>query len=340
MPELPTLLIVTNKADPHADEVIRLCAGRQSVRPLRLNTNEFATNVRFAFRWDADGTPVLPRLTMLDSQRSTERVDVAWWRKPAPLQAAPALQDPEAIRVAVEESESLLRSLDAPFPHAAWVNHPQAMSAASRKLRQIRVAREHGLLVPETLVTNCRRDILDFVRDHRRCVIKPLAAGAFMHEGRSWGLFTSTIALEEAERFVDAAELAPVMLQRQVDKERELRITVIGERLFACEIETRHLDDHAARTDWRTIEPERIPHRITTISDELTTALRGMLRHYTLNYGAFDVIQEPDGRYWFLELNPNGQYLWVELMTGAPMSLAMVELIETLTLKTSQSPGS
>ncbi len=55
-----------------------------------------------------------------------------------------------------------------------------------------------------------------------------------------------------------------------------------------------------------------------------------MLKHYNLNYGAFDVIQESDGRYYFLELNPNGQYLWIELITGAPMSEAMASLIEKL----------
>jgi len=67
-----------------------------------------------------------------------------------------------------------------------------------------------------------------------------------------------------------------------------------------------------------------------TVPTSLSCALLVILRHYGLNYGAFDVIQEPDGRYYFLELNPNGQYLWIELLTGAPMSLAMVELIEHL----------
>lgn len=330
MPPPPTLLIVTNKADPHADEVIRLCAERSAIRPLRLNTDGFATNVRFGFRWDESGTPIMSQLAMRDSGLGAEHVDVVWWRKPAPIQASPALTDPEVIRVAAEESESLLRSLDAPFPEAAWVNHPQAMSGASRKLRQIRVARELGLLIPETVVTNRGQDVLDFIRCHRRCIIKPLAAGAFMHDGQSWGLFTNVISLEDAERVLDSAELAPVMVQRQVEKHRELRITIIGEQLFACVIETRATESRAAQIDWRAIAPERLPHRLTPIPQELETALRGMLRHYGLNYGAFDVIQEPDGRYWFLELNPNGQYLWVELMTGAPMSLAMVALIETL----------
>jgi glutathione synthase/RimK-type ligase-like ATP-grasp enzyme len=201
---------------------------------------------------------------------------------------------------------------------------------ASRKLRQIQVAAAAGLSIPETIVTNSGTDVVDFVKQYRRCIIKPLSAGSFVYEGKQWGLFTHQLKLTDLEALLDMVGYAPVMVQRELEKYQELRITIIGDKVFPCAIDTSTSDFQDVRTDWRVIAPEKIPHSLVTIPVSLSHALCSILAHYGLNYGAFDVIQEPDGRYYFLELNPNGQYLWIELLTGAPLSVAMVELIEGL----------
>lgn len=328
--EPSVLLIVTNKADPHADEVIRILSTRRIVRPVRVNTDDYFSNCYYAYRWEADGQPIKSNLSILDSGLSIENVDVAWWRKPSPLQPPPDLSHPEAIRVALEEGEAFLRCLDAPFLNLTWVSHPDLMRAASRKLQQFNVARAFGLSVPETVVTNRSQEVAEFIREYGRCIIKPIAAGAFIYGGKSWGIFTSRITLDEIEAGMTSVEYAPVMIQRELEKHLELRITIIGDSVFSCAIDTRGIEHSDVRTDWRVIEPESLPHSLVSIPDSLSNALKGMLKHYNLNYGAFDVIQESDGRYYFLELNPNGQYLWIELITGAPMSEAMASLIEKL----------
>ena len=66
---------------------------------------------------------------------------------------------------------------------------------------------------------------------------------------------------------------------------------------------------------------------MVSLPPEIETALKTMLTQYGLRFGAFDMIVTPDGEYVFLELNPNGQWLWIETITGAPMSRAIADLL-------------
>ena len=96
-------------------------------------------------------------------------------------------------------------------------------------------------------------------------------------------------------------------------------------RVFCCRIDSQAVS--GAGTDWRQADPFTIPHRIVDLDPTVEAALRRMLAQYGLHYGAIDMIVTPDGEYVFLELNPNGQWLWIELITGAPMAEAMTDLL-------------
>jgi glutathione synthase/RimK-type ligase-like ATP-grasp enzyme len=326
----PVLLIVTAKSDTHADYVIRACEQRGTLLPVRLNSDDFLENACYSFRWDAAGALTRSQLALQDSGRAIETVAVAWWRKPDQMTPPAALCHPEAVRFAQEEGEMLLRCSDALFDDIAWVNHPQAIAASGRKLRQIRVAQSLGLRVPETIVSNQPQELLAFLRAHDRCIIKAIEFGGFRHEGRPWGTYTSAITVEQAQGMLASMPLAPVMLQRAISKQRELRVTVIGAQVFACAIAAQESAHAAVQADWRVANPKDLPHSLVALPGWLEEALVAMLRHYGLHFGAFDLIQEPDGSYAFLELNPNGQYLWIELLTGAPLTAALVTLMEQL----------
>ena len=51
------------------------------------------------------------------------------------------------------------------------------------------------------------------------------------------------------------------------------------------------------------------------------------LKRQNMLFGAFDIIVTPDGEYVFLENNPFGQYLWLEVETGLPLSEEMAHLL-------------
>ena len=99
----------------------------------------------------------------------------------------------------------------------------------------------------------------------------------------------------------------------------------MGDAVFCCRIDSQ--STAGAETDWRMVTPDKIEHRLIELDPATTGRLKEMLRLYGLRFGAFDLIVTPQGEVVFLELNPNGQWLWIELMTGAPMTAAMTDLL-------------
>jgi glutathione synthase/RimK-type ligase-like ATP-grasp enzyme len=50
-------------------------------------------------------------------------------------------------------------------------------------------------------------------------------------------------------------------------------------------------------------------------------------KHYSLQYGAFDLVERPDGSIVFLEINAAGQFMWLEEKLGLPISAAIADCL-------------
>lgn len=104
----------------------------------------------------------------------------------------------------------------------------------------------------------------------------------------------------------------PTLFQEFVETKRELRITCVGERIFACRIEPRPGD--LTSDDYR-FDTKNLTH-VACECPELRNKLHAYMRAFGLNFGCFDVVVSASGEAVFLDCNPNGQSLWVEVLTG------------------------
>ena len=302
-----TVLIVTCADDVHADAFV---ARVEQMRPewtiVRAHTLDMSTNWSFRFEFSASGQ-VHTDLSVLDSGREIVEADVIWWRKPDNPRSHPSLTDPSALECSRQEYRELMHSLRGCFPNATWVNDYWQMAQYSGKLNQIEIARANGLLIPDTLVTSRAEDLRTFAQRFAQVVAKPLYFSGFLHAGQQYACWTNILSADELERMTDMdLAMAPMMVQRRLRKALELRVTVIGGEVFPCAISTSH--DSIEGIDWRIRDVEQLPHRLVTIPDRVTDGLRGVLRHMGLHFGAFDLILDEDGEYYFLEINPNGQF--------------------------------
>ncbi|KKR06259.1 MAG: RimK domain protein ATP-grasp [candidate division WS6 bacterium GW2011_GWF2_39_15] len=115
--------------------------------------------------------------------------------------------------------------------------------------------------------------------------------------------------------------LTPMIFQQLIHKAYDLRVTVIGKKVFGCKIVSEKMD-------WRTAQSE--PETLYTpfdLSDEITSKCLLMNQQLGLNFGAYDFAYSNDGKLVFLEINPNGQWGFVEDRTGLPLSKAMAEVL-------------
>jgi len=230
---------------------------------------------------------------------------------------------PASQREAVRWSDS-----DAPQCDA-WLSLPASGQApsAENKLHQLSVAGRLGLAVPRTLVTNSPERFLDFYEacggeliSKRAVDLVPRVGGAMTRP------FTVSVERRNAANH-RAVRHGPVLFQEKVPKRVELRVTVVGARVFAAEI--RSQDSQRQQTDWRH-RPEYGQSRFYAVHTLPTNVERqcvDVVKALNLTFGAIDLILTPDDKYVFLEVNSNGQWAYIEDMLGLPISEAIAELL-------------
>lgn len=197
------------------------------------------------------------------------------------------------------------------------MSHPAAVQAAESKILQLTVARSLSFSFPDTLISNDPERIRSFFETHQGAVIaKPLRMGYFDygHEQRA----TYTTALTADDLTDDGAlAAAPVIYQKLIPKQCDIRITVVGDRVFGAAIDSQ--PTASARIDWRRADVE-LPHHVHDLPEGVQEACLQLMRRLGLVFGALDFVLTPDGEYVFLEVNASGQWLWLEDKLGFPIA--------------------
>jgi ATP-grasp ribosomal peptide maturase len=200
-----------------------------------------------------------------------------------------------------------------------WINHPGAQADADYKPRQLRTAASCGLEVPDTLITSDPAEARAFAAAGPT-VIKPLGM-IMLIDGADTSIGHTHLLTDDDLADLSGIELGPHMLQRWVDKEHEIRLTVVGEELFAAQIRA---GTQETRIDWRR-DSSALTYTVSEIPPEVRAGVLGYLKALGLRFAAFDFVVRPDDRWVFLEANTAGQYGWIEHETGAPISRALAD---------------
>jgi len=127
--------------------------------------------------------------------------------------------------------------------------------------------------------------------------------------------------LAEHLEHVETAKLCPAIYQELIDKACDVRVTVVGEEMFVAEIDSQ--TDPAAMIDWRHTTNPMLPHRRAGLPSAIEDGIRRLLQALNLQFGACDLARDHMGNYHFLEVNPNGQWLWIEDQLGYEISSAV-----------------
>lgn len=318
------ILVVSYPGEDHTAAVVdRLReAGREVVQ---IDLADYPAGAGVAFEYHGDGGEWL--LGTTDGAVDLKRCQAVWWRRVRPFAVDPVVTGAEDRAFAMSETQQaiggVLTSLTCP-----WMNPSSADEAAHRKPLQWSVARSVGLSVPRTLVTSRVDRAREFVRELgcSRTVFKPFLA---VHQ--SW---RETRLVGEADlRQLDSVRLAPVIFQEFVPGV-DLRVTIVGDTVLAAEIDA---TETIYPVDMRMVVGDaRV--RDVTLPTPLGDALLRLMRRLGLVYGAIDLRRRSDGEYRFLEVNPAGQWLFVEQRTGLPITEAVAtKLMELASLGARQA---
>ncbi|HSP59660.1 MAG TPA: hypothetical protein VLO09_01240 [Ornithinimicrobium sp.] len=235
-----------------------------------------------------------------------------WWRRPQPFTLDDRVTRSEDRHFALGETAAMVAGLWACLD-AHWVNDPMRDEAASAKMLQLKVAAACGLTVPRTCMTNDpdrARDFLHAVRG--RAVFKPFSATP-----STWR--ETRPVLEADTALLGNVALAPVIFQERIDGGVDVRVTSVGGRQFPARIE---VSDARFEYDVR-LDTEGARITACDLPPEVAAGLGRLMDRLGIVYGAADFRVAPDGRLVFLEVNPAGQWLFVEIATGQPITEAL-----------------
>ncbi|MEU4231625.1 MvdC/MvdD family ATP grasp protein [Nonomuraea sp. NPDC026600] len=307
-----TVMILTQEFDVTADCVVKVLSQREDVEVFRYDTSYFPVDSCLSYA--STGSGWLTELT--DYKYAERRLDLEtvrsiWYRRPTDFRAADFLSAPHR-EFALSESRHAVGGIMLGLP-TLWVNRPDHEARADYKPFQLRLAQELGLRIPDTLISNDPARVRAFYEQcDGRMIYKALNSGLIEDPG-GWpgGLLTSDVT-SLPDELLQRARYAPGIYQRRVDKAYDLRITVIGDSVTTVRVDTTPADGSPAATDWRGSVESDATWTLATLPGQVEAALGRLMGALRLNYGAVDMAVTEAGEYYFFEVNPSGQFAWLD----------------------------
>ena len=293
----PQVLILSSLFDFSTD-LVALQLQKNGVPFVRLNREQLADH-----RITLD--PLVPDLRITGPAGTHylgSNLGAVWFRQPVFLRNTPSV--PLSAEEQLERSQwiAFLRSLSV-FGNAAWMNSPAATYLAESKPYQLSVAAHCGFAVPATLATN---DV-NFIRQRfpRRLVVKSLDT-VLLRDGEDC-LFTYTTVSSSSELTDSAVCTAPLLAQHALETKTDIRVTVIGDKLFSVRIRSRGM---GIPGDWRVIPKEDLEYQDIDLDEITTRQCCKLTRNLGLTFSAIDLVETKDGIF-FIEVNPTGEWGWL-----------------------------
>ena len=305
-----TILVITSLPDPHVEMVRKHFSSEVDV--MVFDPRVLALSGSFTLSGNG----------FLSALGGSRPISV-WYRKPkyVPETELEKMGIPKdyipAIASLHEDGFSLIQEA---YPESLWVSKPAAIKRASNKLLQVLIAKKIGFAVPETIFSTDSVEIEGLRGRVGDIVMKPLGRPFANINGIPSWFFATVIPVDQTMDY-EGLGLTPMIFQQLINKLYDLRVTIIGNKVFGCKI----VSD---QVDWRTAQskPETI-YTLFELDNNISEKCLLMNQQLDLNFGAYDFAYSKEGEYVFLEINPNGQWGFVEDKTGLPLSKAMAKLL-------------
>jgi len=302
------ILVITGQNDRHADFICQ----KLKQKHFRLNTNLLR---EMSYYLNAvDGKLFINRQELADD------IETVWFRRPF----IPRLenQDNGVQEFYQNEWTAFLDNLWTTF-NCRWISPIESLTKAKNKFSQLRQAKQVGLKIPETLISNDLLKIKDFFEKTKGQVLVKSLKTQIIEENECLALIRAK-KLRKQDLKNPALYFTPIIFQEILPRQMEIRIVAMGEKLFAFGIRPK---TNKKYIDIKRHSLESLEHFPYELSKDLEIKIKALLKSYNLPFSSMDFILTPGGEEFFLDLNPNGQWLWLEFMTKVPLSDYFVEFL-------------
>jgi len=324
------ILLITNKDDVTTDFVVNRL-NKIGAAYYRLNTEDLVSSVGVNLDIGEN------KYMLIDHQRnqklSLSSVKSVYYRRPGlPEMNVGSLSEGE-VEFVNREAAYVLEGIYKILNDRFWISPVTSIREAENKIYQLLVARDIGFEIPKSLITTLQDKAEAFLEGLKGdCVIKPIRNGKVDDLGNPMVVFTSLITADDIG-LLDGVNDCPTFLQSKIEKVADIRVTVVGKRVFPARIHSQEFQE--TMIDWRKGENAKIRHERIQLPSEIEGKCIELTERLGLHFGAIDFVLDKRMRYVFLEINPNGQWGWIEKRLGYDISGEIVNLL----LKGAQTNG-
>lgn len=322
MNDASTMLLLSHGGEPFCTERVAGALRARGYEPLRLDTDAFPSSLSLSAELGPDAQPRL----LLD-QRELDVAAVWLWRLwPPHIDAAVDAAHRDAI---MRESSTTLRGLLDLLHARPWIDAIDPNRCAENKTRQLRLAAQLGLTIPATLITAEPAAVRRFFAAHAGEVVTKLQTPLAPSMRGGSGLPTRRLRAADLDA-LDGLRHCPMMFQRSIAKQWELRIAWVDGRAFVGALDGRHCG-----VDWR--YESTTAWQPYTLPAPVHERLARLMARLGLRQGAIDMIVDPSGDHVFLEVNPHGEWGMLERDLGLPIGEAIAAALIRLALESNSN---
>lgn len=199
--------------------------------------------------------------------------------------------------------ESIINSIN-----TKWMSNPFSIRKAENKLLQLKIAKEIGFKIPDSIITNNYEDLLKFI-NRKQCeyCIKPLFMGVFEMENNKYIPYNNLINKDDDLSLI---KNFPALIQEYIEKKYEIRVIIVSNKIFAIKINSQIKQE--TKIDWRINNCMSVDYNLIVLPESIQNLCLTILNRFNLNFSSMDLIVDINDNYYFLDLNPNGQWAWID----------------------------
>jgi hypothetical protein len=303
------VLVLTNSRDATADFLCKHL-DQSKIQHFRINTDEVRDKIKIEYFCGET------YLCSSNGDINAKQISAIWLRRPQPL-LNPEGKPAEFFHLGLEWTEALEGFL-AHVPMERWINHPTANALASHKLEQLTRAQYFGLRVPETIVTQSPEQLSKFWTTFKdEVIVKPIASGFIQSDNPKNDTLIYTSQLHE-DHMCQAVLLGacPTLFQRRIHKIFDVRCCVLDNECISIGMQALEPCGRQ-RLDIRRNNMSDVSYSPIVFPNELQQKLLSLVKSYGLRFAAVDLVQDHNQEWYFLEINPNGQWAWLDIDANA-----------------------
>jgi len=314
------ILFITNKEDLTIDFLINKL-NRDNVNYFRLNTEDFPQNLGFNFNFKDNKFTIIDYIKNIEI--NIEDINSVYYRRPKLSEINFKRLNKGRKKFLLDEITYCFEGLYKLMRNKYWLNKIFAIREAENKMYQLLLAKEIGFRIPNSLITNSNSAHY-FFNNEDEYIIKPIRTG-YIDSIKSKELIFTNLFTKDQTYNLKRVKIFPNYFQEKVNKIADIRVTVVGNKIFSALIKSQEFEE--TKVDWRRNEEIPLQYEKIELPELIRKKCLKLNKILNLNFSTMDFALKKNKDYIFFEINPNGQWAWIEKKLKFNISQEIINLL-------------